>query len=179
MTLVYKVLYVICRSSAYFGIYPLNKLRNWVYSKCFSCPNINVDSFVRIQSAHTPPNKQLVKLKVGRNLCIGYGSYIDYSGGVVIEDDVTISEHIKIYTHNHPVVIGKSINWKENKIRFSELIIEKYSWIGSGSIILESVKKIGSGAVVAAGSVVTKDVPENTIVAGNPAKVIKKREYTL
>ena len=53
------------------------------------------------------------------------------------------------------------------------IVIEDYVWIGIGAILLKGIR-IGSGAVIAAGSVVTKDVPSNCMVAGNPAHIIRK-----
>lgn len=60
-------------------------------------------------------------------------------------------------------------------VKSSPIIIKDYAWLGMNSIILKGVT-IGEGAIVAAGSVVTKDVPDWTIVAGNPAQVVKKIE---
>ena len=65
----------------------------------------------------------------------------------------------------------EQMNW--NEVKSKPIIIKKNSWIGMRSIILKGVI-IGEGAVVAAGSVVTKDVPDYTLVAGNPA-IVKKR----
>ena len=56
------------------------------------------------------------------------------------------------------------------------ILIEEDAWIGANALILPQVKKIGRGAIIGAGSVVTRDVEEYAIVAGNPAKVIGHRE---
>ena len=55
----------------------------------------------------------------------------------------------------------------------SDILIHKNVWIGTGSIILPKCKEIGEGSIIAAGSIVVKDVPPYSIVAGNPAEVIK------
>ncbi len=57
----------------------------------------------------------------------------------------------------------------------SELIVEDFVWFGVNSVVLNSVRKIGKGSIIAAGAVVTKDVPERSIVAGVPAKVVALR----
>ena len=62
-------------------------------------------------------------------------------------------------------------------IKKTNLIIGDEVWIASRAIILPSVNKIGIGAIIGAGSVVTKDIPPFSIVAGNPAKVIGKRKF--
>ncbi len=88
-----------------------------------------------------------------------------------------ISTHPFTYCENHEVY-GTLITPKENVIPSPQntvpAIIGNDVWIGSGSIVLDGIK-IGDGAVIAAGSVVTKDVPPYAIVAGVPAKIIKYR----
>lgn len=111
--------------------------------------------------------------KYKENLKIGSDAYIDYTGGIYIERDVTISERAMIFTHDHN--IEESENWQKDGISFSPLVIKQYAWIGANSIILNKVKSVGKGAVIASGAVVTKDVPDYAIVAGNPAKIIKYR----
>ena len=82
---------------------------------------------------------------------------------------------ISIYTKNHKTSLEKPMifqGFEEAK----KVIIKDDVWIGSNVIILPGVT-IESGAIIGAGSVVTKDVLKNTIVAGNPAKVIKERKH--
>lgn len=88
---------------------------------------------------------------------IKIGNEVAISEGVIIRD----SDIHNIYIQNNKIEKTKPI------------VIEDYVWIGMNAIILKGVK-IGKGAVVAAGSVVTKDVPSNTIVAGNPARIIRE-----
>jgi len=106
------------------------------------------------------------KLFIGENVATGRGSSIDTSANVVLEDNVVLSEDVMILTHDHPP--GDVRN-----IRISPLIIRRDSFVGARAIILESVQEIGQGSYIAAGAVVTKDVPSNVVVGGVPAKIIK------
>ena len=86
---------------------------------------------------------------------------------MVIEDNVLIGPEVKIATVNH------DLGDRHNLLHFGKVTIKENAWICIGAIICPSVT-IGKNAVVAAGAVVTKDVPDNVVVGGNPAKVIKK-----
>lgn len=94
-------------------------------------------------------------------------------GGIIIEEDVLIGNGVHIYSSNHIFLdINKPINEQGHK-NYQSIKIERGCWIGSNSIILPGVQ-IGKNSVVGAGSVVTKNVEPFTLVAGNPAKVIRK-----
>ena len=105
-------------------------------------------------------------LKIGSDSQINKGVELDYSGDLIIENNVVVSEYVSIMSHDH----GLEPKSKPNK---RSKLISANVWIGARSIILPQVRSIGEGAIIAAGAVVTKDVPEKVIVAGNPAKVIK------
>jgi acetyltransferase-like isoleucine patch superfamily enzyme len=105
---------------------------------------------------------------IGKNVFINHGcSFLDL-GGITIEDDVLIGPKVSLITENHPV---DPTNRKS--LDLAKIVIKKNAWIGAGAIILPGVT-VGENAIVAAGAVVTKDVLDNTIVAGVPAKKIKK-----
>ena len=88
-------------------------------------------------------------------------------GGITIEDDVLVGPNVQLITENHPT------NPSERKsLDLKSILIQKNAWIGAGAIILPGVT-VGENSVVAAGSVVTKDIPANTVVGGVPAKFIK------
>lgn len=99
---------------------------------------------------------------------------IDYSGGIVIEDDVWISTGVTIETHEHKID-SKALKY-DHPILTYPLTIKRDSWIGAKAFINPKVSVIGEGAIVGAHAVVTKDVPDWAIVAGIPAKIIGYRD---
>jgi len=105
--------------------------------------------------------------KIGKNVFINHDcSFLDL-GGITIEDDVQIGPKVSLITENHP--LGPSAR---KSLDLKSVLIKKNAWIGAGAIILPGVT-IGENSVVAAGAVVNKDVPDNTVVGGVPAKVIR------
>ena len=78
-----------------------------------------------------------------------------------------IASGVKIISANHDFFN------REKHIKGNSIVIEENVWIGTNAIILPGVK-IGKNSIIGGGAVVTKDVPENVIVAGNPAKIIKE-----
>lgn len=107
------------------------------------------------------------RLVLGKNITINYGCTFISAGLIVLEDNVLIAPNVRIATVNH------DYNDRLNTYHFKKVVIKENAWICIGSIISPGVT-IGKNAIVAAGSVVTKDVPDNVMVGGNPARVIKK-----
>jgi acetyltransferase-like isoleucine patch superfamily enzyme len=106
-------------------------------------------------------------IRLGKNVFINHlCSFLDL-GGITIEDEVMIGPRVNITSENHPA----DISMRKTLIP-AKVVIKKNAWIGAGVTILPGIT-IGENAVVAAGAVVTKDVPANTVVAGVPAKIIK------
>lgn len=171
MKFLLKVSILLIQNSKLFSYPPLRGVRWALYRKYLGVGVLYVDVGVNISTAHQ--NKRAY-FRCGDYVHLSNDVYIDYSGGVEIGNHVSISEHAKIYTHNHDIH-GDYKNWKKNKIEFSDLVLEDYSWVGSNAIILSSVNIIAEGSVVAAGSILTKDTEPYSIYGGNPAKKIGER----
>lgn len=116
------------------------------------------------------------RLVVGDRTYIGELNNLRAAGGdIIIGNDCSIAQHVSIIASNHCIKKGVTINsqpWDEVK---TGVIIGNDVWVGANSVILPGIS-IADGAVIAASSVVTKNVPENAIVAGNPARIIRYRE---
>ena len=111
-------------------------------------------------------------IHIGRGSLIGEHNIIRGQGGVTIGNGVYTSPLVQIIAVNHifddptrPII--------EQGITAQGVVIEDDVWIGAGAIITDGVR-VGKGAVVAAGAVVTKDVPEHTVVGGVPARVLRR-----
>lgn len=107
-------------------------------------------------------------ITIGKNVFFNTGCSFQDRGGITIGDGTMIGMNVTIATLNHGLPLET-----RNTTYPSPVVIGENVWIGSNATILPGVT-IGNNAVVAAGAVVTKDVPEDTVVAGVPAKVIKK-----
>lgn len=106
-------------------------------------------------------------IRIGKNVFINSGCTFMDRGGITIGDNVFIGPRVCLITENH----GLAPDARQTLIS-NPIVLEDNVWIGAGAIVLAGVK-IGENSVVGAGSIVTKDVPKNTVVAGNPAKIIK------
>lgn len=111
-------------------------------------------------------------ITIGRNVFINSGCHFQDQGGIVIGDGSLIGHNVVLATINHDL---DPKNGRKN--HYAPIKISNNVWIGSNVTILPGIA-IGEWAVIAAGSVVTKDVPPYMVVGGIPAKVIKKVEET-
>ena len=105
--------------------------------------------------------------KIGKNVFINFDCTFLDLGGITIEDNVLIAPKVSLLSEGHPIE-------PENRHALvpGAIHIKKNAWIGAGATILQGVT-VGENAIVAAGSVVSKDVPDNVMVGGIPPKVIK------
>ncbi|MDF9798364.1 acetyltransferase-like isoleucine patch superfamily enzyme [Catalinimonas alkaloidigena] len=113
-------------------------------------------------------------IEIERSTFIGPYTVIYGHGGVKIGNNTLISMHTKIISSNHTIP-ERNINIKSCPDIQMPVSIGNDVWIGAGATILGGVT-IGNGCVVAAGAVVTKSIPSYSIVAGIPAKIIRKRK---
>ncbi len=111
------------------------------------------------------------KITIGSNSIIHFDCLLDGRGGISIADNVDVSFGVKIFTEQH------DLNSDEYGTVAKSVSIGNYAVIGAYSILLPGVI-VGEGSVVAAGSVVTKSIEPYTVVGGNPAKIIKRRDCT-
>ena len=114
----------------------------------------------------------------GKNICTGRYVFINTGctmqdqGGITIDEGALIGHHATLVTLNHDLDPDK-----RGDLHPAPIYIGKRAWLGANVTVLPGVS-IGDGAVIAAGAVVTKDVPANSIAAGIPAKIIKTIERT-
>lgn len=109
-------------------------------------------------------------ITIGKNVFINSGCHFQDQGGIVIGDNTLIGHNVVLATINHDL---NPLNNRKN--HYAPINIASNVWIGSNATVLSGVT-IGEWAVIAAGAVVTKDVPPYTVVGGVPAKVIKTVE---
>jgi acetyltransferase-like isoleucine patch superfamily enzyme len=107
-------------------------------------------------------------IHLGKNVFINAGCKFQDQGGIYIGDDALIGHNAVLATLNHNPDPEKRANLIPSPIHIGNKV-----WLGANVTVLPGVS-IGDGSIIAAGSVVTKDVPENSVAAGNPAKVIKR-----
>ncbi|MDU0325001.1 DapH/DapD/GlmU-related protein [Clostridium butyricum] len=120
-------------------------------------------------SYFTPPFQvdYACQMTIGNKVFANHNLTIMSAGGIILEDGVMIGPHASLLTVNHD----------ENDLHIimcKQIVIKKGAWIGAKAIIMPGVT-IGEGAIVGSGAVVTHDVARDTIVGGNPARVISKK----
>jgi acetyltransferase-like isoleucine patch superfamily enzyme len=123
------------------------------------------DSFLLIPPFYTTGGREI---SIGRNVFVNQNCTFYDLGGLDIADDVMIGPNVSIITSGHPLAPSQ----RRAAVIARPIAIERNVWIAAGATIIGGVT-VGENAVVAAGSVVTRDVPPDTLVGGNPARVIR------
>jgi acetyltransferase-like isoleucine patch superfamily enzyme len=108
------------------------------------------------------------EIRVGKNVFVNQNCTFYDLGGLDIADDVMIGPGVNILTAGHPLEPSQ----RRSTTIGRPIVIERGVWIAAGATIIGGVS-VGENSVVAAGSVVTRDVPPNTLVGGNPARIIR------
>jgi acetyltransferase-like isoleucine patch superfamily enzyme len=147
-------------------------LRNRILSWLMEAPGIRVGSHIRIDRSHPELGGQL---ELGSNVEIGAQAILDISGGIHIESSVTVSQGVLILSHDHTIESSLR-HWRDQGLVRRHVRISEGAWIGARSVVLGRVGLIGPGAIVGAGSVVSRPVTAMTVVAGNPAAELRRRD---
>lgn len=174
------------------GLFALFRPRLWFWSICagaapeFTLATVRAHLY-RLAGCDIAPRVAILgKLRLLGNgpiaprLCIGEGSLIapgvtfGLDGHITIGRNVSISPQVTLYTATHALGFGS--RRMSAAVAMKPIVVEDGVWIGMQSLILCGVT-LGQGCVVSAGSVVTQDVPPNTLVAGNPATVQKNLPF--
>lgn len=136
-----------------------------------ACSRLRIEAYDKhLNSSYTP------EIIIGDNVNIGYDCHIGCVNKIIIGDNVLMASKIFITDHFHGDTSENNIKLPPNLrpvISKGPVIIEDNVWIGESVSIMPNVT-IGKNSIIGANAVITKDVPENSVVAGNPAKIIKK-----
>lgn len=145
------------------------KLRCYCYSKLLKLDNIvSVHSYVMITAHHKlKEGENRNSFSVGKNCILNDYVNIDITGKVIIGNDVVFAEEVIVYTHKHDVPNKPKLHTESTCLKIAD-----GAFIGARAIILSSCHYIGANARIGAGAVVTKDIPDNSVAVGVPAKII-------
>nr|WP_246852282.1 DapH/DapD/GlmU-related protein [Patulibacter sp. SYSU D01012] len=110
-----------------------------------------------------------LRLRVGAGVFVNHGCTLNDMGGIEIGDRTLIGPNVSLLTGGHPMPVAE----RHDGIVVAPIRVGADVWIGAGAIVLGGVT-VGDGAVVAAGAVVTRDVPPATLVAGTPARAVRR-----
>ena len=180
-------------------VFAVKNILNYLNKKKINRLGLNTQLFCRIEKRHprskinigsgslingklvTETEKSIIDIK--DNVFIGGNTIIDCKDEIIIENDVLVSYECVIFDHDSHSTKSSlrkndlskfknmDLNW--DQVDSKKIHIKKNAWICARSMIMKGTI-IGQGSIVAAGSVVTNDVPDYTLVGGNPAKFIKK-----
>ena len=145
--------------------------------------NVKLSQFINLYGCEIGDETKIgAFVEVQKNATIGkrckISSHTFVCEGVTIEDNVFIGHGVMFINDSYPRATTEGKLQTEADWKVERTVVKKGASIGSGATILSNIS-IGENAIVGAGSVVTKDVPPNGIVAGNPAKILRYIEQTL
>lgn len=136
--------------------------------------NVSIGAFSRV-IVSTSLNEIGDKISIGSNVGIGEFAYLGGAGSLEIGDECIIGQYLSCHPENHNYQ-DTTISIRHQGVTRKGIKIGENCWIGSKVTILDGVT-IGNGSIIAAGSVVTKSFPENSIIGGVPAKLLKTRTH--
>ncbi|MCZ8285191.1 MAG: acyltransferase [Bacteroidia bacterium] len=138
--------------------------------------NVGIGAYSRIVLS-TSLNQLGEFIKIGNNVGIGEFAYLGGAGGLDIGDDCIIGQYLSCHPENHNYDKPDTL-YRLQGVNRKGIKIGKNCWIGSKVTILDGVT-IGDNCIIAAGSVVNKSMPDNAVIGGVPAKVIKDTRHVL
>lgn len=143
-------------------------LRSFFYRTLFADSSGHVYLYPRVHIIFSH------RIRVGRRVAINVGCYLDGRGGITIGDCVLMGPNCVINSCDHGFS-RTDVPIFEQPVEFAETIIEDDVWLGANVVVNKGVR-IGRGCVIAAGAVVTKDVPPYSVAGGVPCRVIRSRK---
>lgn len=151
----------------------IEKIRNRIYKQ-------KIVSQLRMKNQQLNIYGQNIKIispeniQLGENCRINEGVFLHGGGGIKIGNDVTLSAYAKIISLSYEVDDWRNSYLTKEHVG-KEIYINDGTWVGSSAIILPGVSILGKGVIIASGSIVNKTILDDfVLVAGNPAKVVKK-----
>ena len=134
--------------------------------------NVNIGSFSQVVIS-TTFNDLGKFIKIGDNVGIGEYSYLGGAGGLQIGNDTIIGQYFSAHPENHNYS-DNTILIREQGVNRKGIVIGSNCWVGAKVTVLDGVT-IGDNCIIAAGAVVTQSFPENVVIGGVPAKILKER----
>jgi acetyltransferase-like isoleucine patch superfamily enzyme len=135
--------------------------------------NVKIGDFTKILCTGTIKNIG-IGIKIGDNCGIGENCFFGAAGGIEIGNDVIMGQNVRFHSENHNYS-NLDIPIRLQGVTNKGIKIGNNCWIGSGAVFLDGVS-IGDGCVIGANTLVNKSIPANSIVAGNPGRIIKSRK---
>lgn len=175
-----KRIYLLMKSIKYYVIFKIqfqekidlhliNSIRGKIKIELLDNAKMSIGRFLMTRGPLYLKCTQDAMIEIGKECFFNNNCSITAAEKIVIGNQCKFANNLVIVDHDHEIIKGHATE----KLVSKPIVISNNVWIGANCTILKGVQ-IGEGAIVAAGSVVTKNVPEHSIVAGVPAKIIKK-----